>query len=179
MPEGVSLARERHRSGLVLTPPASVRSASRHKPVSSPEAAVKSWLRGTEVDGAPREDAPSSRGPTYDPAGLYIPSVDLLGSSLGPETGGGMGGNSAGKGGPLSPPDASGRYDRREPHPRGESETGAYPCFLHTPLPTPPVSTAPYDAMGHVPSWSRIEGKSQVHLPQMPPLRGGICMRAE
>ena len=24
--------------------------------------------------------------------------------------------------------------------------------------------------------WSRVEGKSQVNLPQMPPLRGGICM---
>ena len=26
------------------------------------------------------------------------------------------------------------------------------------------------------PPWSRVEGKSQVNLPQMPPLRGGICM---
>ena len=26
------------------------------------------------------------------------------------------------------------------------------------------------------PPWSRVEGKSQVHLQQMPPLRGGICM---
>jgi len=26
------------------------------------------------------------------------------------------------------------------------------------------------------PPWSRVEGKSQVILPQMPPLRGGICV---
>ena len=26
------------------------------------------------------------------------------------------------------------------------------------------------------PPWSRVEGKSQVNFPQMPPLRGGICM---
>ena len=24
--------------------------------------------------------------------------------------------------------------------------------------------------------WSRVEGKFQVNLPQLPPLRGGICM---
>jgi hypothetical protein len=28
----------------------------------------------------------------------------------------------------------------------------------------------------HQPPWSRVEGKSQVNLPQMPPLRGGSCM---
>ena len=26
------------------------------------------------------------------------------------------------------------------------------------------------------PPWSQVEGKSQVNLPQMPPLQGGICM---
>jgi hypothetical protein len=26
------------------------------------------------------------------------------------------------------------------------------------------------------PPWSRVGGKSEVNLPQMPPLRGGICM---
>jgi len=29
---------------------------------------------------------------------------------------------------------------------------------------------------GFHPPWSRVEGKSEVNLPQMPPLRGGICM---
>ena len=28
------------------------------------------------------------------------------------------------------------------------------------------------------PPWSRVEGKSRVNLPQMPPLRGGVCMGA-
>ena len=30
-----------------------------------------------------------------------------------------------------------------------------------------------------VPPWSRVEGKSQVNFPQMPPLRGGICMKVD
>ena len=29
------------------------------------------------------------------------------------------------------------------------------------------------------PPWSRVEGKSQVNLPQMPPFRGGICMEVD
>ena len=31
-------------------------------------------------------------------------------------------------------------------------------------------------ALSQSPPWSRVEGKSQVNLPHMPPLRGGICM---
>ena len=32
------------------------------------------------------------------------------------------------------------------------------------------------DSQVHDPPWSRVEGNSYVNLPQMPPLRGGICM---
>ncbi|KAJ1479543.1 hypothetical protein T484DRAFT_1749065 [Baffinella frigidus] len=153
MPEGTTLARERHRSGLVLTPPASVRSSAPKKPKPSEEA-VKSWLRGTDQAGAPPrweqgpEESHSSHAHASVPDSISSPSVDRPGSSLGPGTGVSSRGplNSEGNGAQRTN-DASKRYDRtRELHPRGDSETGAGPRFPPPSLLNPPAPAAPTDS---------------------------------
>ena len=39
-----------------------------------------------------------------------------------------------------------------------------------------PDAAPPFQDGQPKPPWSRVESKSRVNLPQMPPLRGGICM---